>query len=196
MASERCEQKRAAFVAQLQTVPKEALVFVDECGFCLNLHRRYGWAPQSERCWERVPFQKGANRSVVGAFSLPSSDNPNGLWALWQNKKAWNTLTFELFMDEVFSLVPRGSVIVLDNARIHKGEGLRAMAEKAGCYLLYLPPYSPDFNPLELVWSWIKNDVRARAPRTDEQRERDIWAAGHALPPQHAPQWFAHCGLY
>jgi transposase len=177
-------------------VPVEKLVFLDECGFSLNLHRRYGWARKGQRCVEAVPFDKGANRSVVGAFSLPSEANPSGLWALWQNKKAWTALTFQLFVEEaVLSQVPAGSVLVLDNARIHGRDTLRERVEKAGCSLLFLPPYSPDLNPIEMVWSWIKNCVRGLAPRTDEQREKDIHTAQHALPPEHASKWFAHCGL-
>lgn len=62
----------------------ERLVFLDECGFALNLHRLYGWTVGGGRCEEGVPFNKGVNRSVAGAFSLPTAANPSGLWALWQ----------------------------------------------------------------------------------------------------------------
>ena len=65
--------KRAAFRQQVEVLPVEKLVFLDECGFSLNLHRLYGWTIGGKRCTERVPFNKGANRSVVGAFSLPSA---------------------------------------------------------------------------------------------------------------------------
>ena len=65
-------------------------MFLDECGFSLNLHRLYGWAPRGERCYEVVPFNKGKNRSVLGAYSWPGEENPTGLWALWQRLGAWN----------------------------------------------------------------------------------------------------------
>lgn len=172
-------------------------MFLDECGFSLNLHRFYGWVLGGGRCVEEVPFCKGRNRSVVGAYSLPSPENPTGLWALWQKIGAWNGFLFEAFLEEaVLPRVPKGSVLVLDNARIHHGKGLVEMVEKAGCWLLYLPPYSPDYNPIELVWSWLKDRVRDLAPRDDEQRVALIKQAQRALPPQAATKWFQHCGLY
>lgn len=174
----------------------EKLVFLDECSFSLNLHRLYGWASVGTRCVEEVPFVRGKNLSLVGAFSLPGQDNPSGLRALWHVEGAWKAWSFELFLEEM--VLPRldaGSVLVLDNARIHQGEELRAKVEAAGCSLLYLPPYSPDFNPIELLWSWLKNAVRATAPRTEPDRIRAIREAQDQLPPQHAAAWFKHCGL-
>ncbi len=173
------------------------LVFLDECGFSLNLHRFYGWCVGGGRLEESVPFNKGQNRSVVGAFSLPSASNPTGLWALWQKLGAWTGVLFELFvLEDVLPHLPEGSVLVLDNARIHHGQSLKDAVEAAGHSLLYLPPYSPDFNPIELVWSWIKGKVRELAPRTDEQRAKDIRHAQSLLPPQAANGWFQKCGLY
>lgn len=148
------------------------------------------------RLEEAVPFNKGHNLSVVGAYSLPGEENPTGLWALWQKTGAWTGFLFEMFLQEaVLPFVPQGSVLVLDNARIHHGPGLQTMVEAAGHSLLYLPAYSPDFNPIELVWSWIKAKVRALAPRTDEQRLKDIRHAQALLPPLAANKWFQKSGL-
>lgn len=171
-------------------------MFLDECGFALNLHRLYGWTIGGGRCYQRVPFNKGQNRSVVGAFSLPSPNNPTGMWALWQKVGAWTALLFEAFVEEaVLPQVPTGSVLVLDNARIHYSPTLKEKVEEAGCSLLFLPPYSPDFSPIEHAWSWIKHSVRTLAPRDDQTRKRDIYRAAHALPPQAASAWFRNCGL-
>lgn len=180
----------------LQNTPLEHLVFLDECGFALNLHRFYGWGERGKRLVEEVPFNKGVNRSVLGAYSLPTPDNPTGLWALWQKLGAWTGVLFEAFLEEaVLPFVPKGSVLVLDNARIHYNPVMQAKVQAAGCSLLYLPPYSPDFNPIELVWSWIKDKVRELAPRTDEQRIADIKTARHALPPEAAQGWLEKAGL-
>ncbi len=139
---------------------------------------------------------RGKNLSVVGAFSLPGPDNLSGLRALWHIEGAWKAWSFELFLKEmVLPYLPEGSVLVLDNARIHKGHELRTLVEAAGCSLLYLPPYSPDFNPIELLWSWLKNAVRASAPRTNWERIRAVRDAERQLPVQHAKAWFKHCGL-
>jgi len=200
--------KRAAFRAQIACLPLEKLVFLDECGFSLNLHRLYGWVVGGGRCYEAVPFNKGGNRSVLGAFSLPSqgnpsdnpsdnpSGNPSGMWALWQKLGAWNALLFEAFVEEaLLPVLPKGSVLVLDNARIHQGQSLREKVEAAGCSLLFLPPYSPDFNPIELAWSWIKHCVRTLAPRDDLARQSAIECAHRALPPDAARHWFRKSGL-
>lgn len=81
--------KRACFRAQIAGIAVERLVFLDECGFALNLHRFYGGAPKGERCFESVPFNKGQNRSVLGAYGWPCAQNPSGLWALEQCLGAW-----------------------------------------------------------------------------------------------------------
>lgn len=200
IASERCELKRAAFRcairSAIEALSPQRLVFLDECGFSLNLHRLYGWAIGGERCIETVPFNKGINRSVLGAYSLPGQDNPTGLWALWQKLGAWNRECFEAFLtDGLLPRLPPKCVLVLDNARIHHGVKIKEAVEKAGHTLLYLPPYSPDYNPIELVWSWLKNMVRNLSPRTDLERESAIELAGKQIPPLNAAGWFEKCFL-
>lgn len=175
-------------------MPVEKLVFLDECGFSLNLHRLYGWTVGGGRCLEAVPFNKGINRSVLGALSLPTPDCPTGMRAIWQKLGAWTRETFEAFLqDGLLPLLEPGSVLVLDNARIHHGGHIAQYVEKAGCSLLYLPPYSPDFNPIEMAWSWIKNKVRVLAPRNDIDREQAIHQAALSIPTQAATAWFKHC---
>ncbi len=178
-------------------MPVEKLVFLDECGFSLNLHRFYGWSLKNERCVEAVPFQRGQNRSVLGAFSLAEAEAcRNGMRALFQKLGAIKREDFEGFLrDQLLPVLEVGSVLVLDNARIHHGGQIAQIVEAAGCWLLYLPPYSPDFSPIELAWSWIKTQVRAAAPRSDEDRQKMIAAAATALPASAARGWFRKCGL-
>lgn len=170
-------------------------MFLDECGVSLNLYRRYGWGARG-RLEEAVPFNKGINCSVLGAFSLPTPACPTGMQALWHKSGAWTRETFEAFLQD--GLLPRlepGRVLVLDNARIHHGGQIEKIVQEAGCSLLYLPPYSPDLNPIELVWSWIKGRVRTLGPRDDGERELAIDNSAKQLPPQAAYQWFKHCHL-
>lgn len=174
----------------------EKLVFIDECGFALDLHRKYGWSIGGERCYEAVPVNTGKNRSVLGAYSLPSTANPTGLWTLWQKLGSWKRENFEAFLgDGLLPLLPEGSVLVLDNASIHKGETIQKLVAEAGCHLLYLPPYSPDFSPIEPVWSWLKHQVRSIKPATDSEREQAIFAAQQHLPATAAQGWFKYSGL-
>lgn len=188
--------KRAAFRVQLAGVPLEKLVFLDECGFALNLYRLYGWAPKGERCVAQVPFNKGKNRSVLGAYGFPRPENPTGLWAIAQRLGAWTGETFEEFVGHsLLPQLPAGSVLVMDNARIHHRQTLQELVAAAGCRILYLPPYSPDLNPIELLWSWLKDNVRHRAPRTDELRQAAIENAANLVPADAATGWFQKCRI-
>ncbi len=172
-------------------------MFLDECVLALNLYSFYGWGVGGGRLEEAVPFNEGQNLSLVGAYSLPSPENPTGLWALWQKKGAWTGVLFELFLQGAgLPFLPEGSVLVLDNARIHHGATLKEIVEEAGHSLLYLPAYSPDFNPIKLVWSWLKTKVRALAPRTEEQRLKDMRLAQTLLPPHAAKNWFSNPAYY
>ena len=188
--------KRAAYRVQVAEVAPDKLVFLDECSVGLNLFRLYGWVMGGGRCTEDVPFTRGTHLSLLGAFSLPGSGSANGLRVLWHKSGAWNRASFEAFLqDGLLPLLEPGSVLVLDNARFHHGPSITALVEAAGCSLLYLPPDSPDLNPIELVWSWIKNLIRTLAPRDEEQRLQSV-ALGHSLlPPTAAPKWFKHCGI-
>jgi transposase len=94
-------------------------------------------------------------------------------------------------------LCPRlqpGQVVVMDNLPAHKVEGVRRLLEAVGAELLYLPPYSPDFNPIEQAWSKIKQQLRSAKARTVETLESAIEDALAAVTQHHAAAWFAHCG--
>jgi len=165
-------------------------VFLDEAGFSLALYSAYGWSKRGQRLVEAVPFCRGVNLSVLGAL------DKEGLLCTTEKEGAMKREDIETFLEH--DLLPRllpGAVLVLDNARIHHGGRIEAIVSAAGCSLLYLPPYSPDFNPIELAWSWIKAFVRRRCPRSPEARRAAIEEAVSALPSAFAPNWFNKCRL-
>jgi transposase len=154
------------------------------------LYRCYGWCERGKRLIEAVPFCRGTNLSVLGAFDR------EGMIATKTKEGAMKRVDFEAFLEQ--DLLPRllpGSVLVLDNARIHHGGRVEEMVSLAGCSVLYLPPYSPDFNPIELAWGWIKGKVRQWCPRDREARLTAVDKAIAALPDVFAPAWFRKCGL-
>lgn len=103
---------------------------------------------------------------------------------------------FENFLSQdLLPLLAPESVLVLDNARIHHGGKIAELVAAANCSLLYLPPYSPDFNPIEMAWSWIKNKVRCACPREDTARLEAIEAASEEIPTHFPFQWFGKCGI-
>ena len=165
------------------------LVFLDESGFSLALHRLYGWGPSKERLVEAVPSCRGVNLSVLGAFDR------EGMITITSKLGAMKRVDLETFLCE--ELLPRllpGSVLVLDNARIHHGGEIESLVSAAGCSLLYLPPYSPDLSPIELAWGWVKHFVRGRRPREEASRAAAVKEAVASLPAEFAPGWFAKCG--
>jgi transposase len=102
----------------------------------------------------------------------------------------------EAFLKEgVLPWLLPGSVIVLDNARIHHGGRIEQIVTDAGCSVLYLPPYSPDFSPIEPAWGWVKNRVRQRCPREAKSRVVAVEESLQALPATFAPKWFRNCGI-
>jgi hypothetical protein len=139
IALERCDVKRATFRLQLAQIAPHKLVFLDECGFGSSLYRLYGWVMGGGRCWEEVPWTKGHNLSLLGAFSLPSCGCANGLLLLWHKTGAWNRACFEAFLqDGLLPLLAPGSVLVLENARFHHGPRITDLVEAAGCSLALL----------------------------------------------------------
>ncbi len=190
IAKERDQKKRQAFQKEIETIDPKDLVFIDESGFSLSLYQHYGWAPETERLIEAVPFNRGKNLSVVGALGI------EGMLSFRHKPGAMKRADIEAFLtqDVLPGLLP-GSVIVLDNAKIHKGGKIQQIVEKAGCWLLYLPPYSPDFSPIEPAWGWIKNRVRQRCPIDEQSRVAAVEESVQAVPPQFAPNWFRNCGI-
>lgn len=150
----------------------------------------YGWSACGERLEEAIPFQRGKNFSVLGALDL------QGMVATLQKEGSIKRVDLEGFLKE--DLLPQlepGAVLILDNARSHHGGEIAQIVEAAGCSLLYLPPYSPDFNPIELAWAWIKRLVRQLAPREVASRLAAIQSAIESLPPEFGESWFRKAGV-
>ncbi len=189
-AKERDPEKRKEFLERRAQLSPSQLVFLDESGFHLAMTSLYGWSEKGERLTEAVPFQKGKNFSVLGAFSL------EGMVATLQKEGSVKRDDLEGFLKEsLLPKLPTGSVLVLDNARSHHGGRLSELVSEAGCSLLYLPPYSPDFNPIELAWGWIKGRVRRIAPRDGVSRLLAIGSALEALPQEFSATWFRKAGV-
>jgi transposase len=190
IAKERDQQKRQSFQKALAAIDPKDLVFIDESGFSLSLYQHYGWAARKKRLFESVPFNRGRNLSVIGALDI------EGMLCTRNKQGAMKREDVEAFLSEAVmpGLLP-GSVIVLDNARIHHGGRIEQIVTDAGCSVFYLPPYSPDFSPIEPAWGWVKNRVRQRCPRDDKSRVAAVEESVQALPAAFAPNWFRNCGI-
>ena len=136
-------------------------MFVDETSTTLIHCRRYGRAPQGRRVDQAVPLHGGPNGTLIAALT------PGGLGALLRVNGAVDGAVFTAYLDQVLGPTLRpGEVVVLDNLSVHKVDGLEQVVKKYGARLRYLPPYSSDFNPMELAFSKLKTWLRKAQART------------------------------
>ncbi len=164
-------------------------MFLDESGFSLALSVLYGWGKKGEPLVEAVPARRGKNLSVLGAFDI------EGMLATTSKPGAMKRLDFERFLHtDLLPLLLPGSVLVLDNASIHKGGRIEHLVATAGCRVLYLPPYSPDLNPIEKCWSKIKTHLRKAKARTRAELEKALQEALLLITKEDALGWFKSCG--
>jgi len=181
--------KRAAWWDAVAAHVPEDLVFVDESGANIKMARAYARAPRGARAIGRVPRNHGTPTSLVAALT------PDGLTAMATRLGAFNSASFAVYVRDVLCPALRpGQVVVLDNLSAHKTPAVRDAIAAAGCTALFLPPYSPDFAPIELAWAHVKATLRAAAARTQDALEAAIAAAWQRVTPDHAHAYFRHCG--
>ena len=156
-------EQRAQWHGQLSAVPGTRLLFVDESGANTKMARRGGRTAIGQRLVCHIPFGRYETQTLIAAVRL------DGVRAPWVFSGAMNGEMFLAWVRQglVPTLQPEDWVI-MDNLATHKVVGVREAIEAVGAHLLYLPPYSPDFNPIENMWSKIKQRLRSLAPRTAE----------------------------
>jgi transposase len=182
------ERREDWFEGQLDLDP-ERLVFIDETWASTNMARRYGRAPRGERLRVSVPHGHWKTTTFVAGLRL------TGMVAPMVLDGPINGRAFQAYVDQV--LVPElkpGDVVVLDNLGSHKAAGVRTAIEAVGARLLYLPPYSPDFNPIENAFAKLKALLRKAAERTVEGLWSKIGDLLPAFTPNECANYFAAAG--
>ena len=162
---------------------------MDETAVNTAMTRRYGRAPRGERVHDSAPRNYGAHTSVIGAMGL------RGLVATLAVEGAVDTLCFDAYAEQ--ELAPRlrpGDVVVLDNLTAHRASRIEEVAQKRGAQVLWLAPYSPDFNPIEQCWSKIKTFLRGVKARTAEALDEALARAIGLITKADIRGWFKHCG--
>lgn len=167
----------------------EQLVCVDESGANITLTPRYGRAPRGARCIGQVPRNWGQNTTLMAAMTLA------GVQTAVVIEGAMDRPVFERFVKHF--LVPQlraGQVVIWDNLSVHKSLAAEGLVEAAGCRVLPLPPYSPDFNPIEQLFSKLKAHLRQANQRSVEGLGDAIGAGLDLITAADARGWFQHCG--
>lgn len=149
---ERIEEKRTEFHRHISTLDPTTLVFIDEAGVDNRLFREYARAPKGQKVYENVPGKKRERVSMIAGLMNRK------LIAPFTFKGGCNADVVNIWLETILlPVLPQGTTIIMDNAAFHKSAQTRDLIEKAGCYLLFLPTYSPDLNPIEHWWHKIKS---------------------------------------
>lgn len=162
------------------------MVFLDEMGCKTNLHRSMGWAPVGETP-VLIASRYGTHLTMVGAIAM------NGMRAASIFEGSFDGPAFVTWLDEELgpTLSP-GEVVVMDGPNLHRVDGVEQTLEKYGARVLYLPPYSPEFNPIEMCWSWMKALIRKRIPRVVARLRLAMIEARDAVTPELCRAWIRH----
>lgn len=157
-------EKRAQWHEQLAADPPARLVFVDESGANTQMTRRGGRALAHQRLVAHIPHGHYETSTLVAAVRL------SGPCAPWLFEGAMDGEMFLAWVRQGLApALQKDDLVIMDNLATHKVQGVREAIEAAGARLRYLPPYSPDFNPIENMWSKIKQSLRSLAPRSREE---------------------------
>lgn len=182
------KQARAAFLEGQADLDPDKLVFVDETGTNIGMARTHAWALEGERAYDHVPSRPpnvttiGAirRRGVIGAMTLDGAADGEAVL---------------VYVREM--LVPaleKGDIVIIDNASIHKVAGVEEAIEAAGARVLFLPPYSPEFNAIEEAWSKFKSILKSLGARTREALDVAIAFALSQITPSDCRGWIRHAG--
>lgn len=180
---------REVWLDKFAGVAIDRLVFLDEFGAATNMTRPHALAPVGERAVCKVPHGHWKMISTIAAMGT------GGMVAAASFDGATDTEIFLMFLrDELVPQLRSGQVVVLDNLPAHKSPSVDRLVEAAGCSVLRLPPYSPDFNPIEMAISKMKRLLRSRAERTVSGLFDGIDEVLRRVTPDDAVAFITHCG--
>ena len=167
----------------------ERLHFLDEFGAHLGMTRTYGRAAPGKRVVEATPDYSGPHYTVVATISLA------GVVAPWVFEGAMNGNIFATYAQhELAPSLQADDIVVIDNLSAHKSADAQACLEARGVQVVYLPPYSSDYNPIELCWSKVKQALRSAKARTFDALLEALRTALLSVSPEDVKAWFRHCG--
>jgi transposase len=164
-------------------------MFVDEMGCHQAMARSHARAPKGKRVHAKKPNNRGKNQTVLGALTW------EGLVALMTVIGGTTTNVFlEFVRCHLVPLLKPGMKVVMDNLKVHHADEVRRLIEATGAKIIFLPPYSPQYNPIENAWSKFKALLRKRTPRTRDDLIRDIHCTARDISTDDAEGYFHGCG--
>lgn len=181
--------KRKVFLRAIAKVPVKKLVFLDEAGLNCSMTRSHAWVRRGTEFEERVPMNWGKNLTLIGAIRITGWVTLSTMFATSNRERFVRWVRARLLPK-----LRRGDVIVLDNATAHHDPRVVPECAARGVRVVYLPPYSPDLNPIEPGWALQKQHVRKYAPRDPHTLRRVARRARYRVTRRHCRNWFGHAG--
>jgi transposase len=180
--------REAWFEGQLDLDPTK-LVFIDETSISTSMARRFGWAPRGERCRASVPFGHWKSTTLVAGLRVDRIDAPMTI------NGALDGDAFRAYVEQGLApTLSAGDIVVMDNVALHKVVGVGKAIAAKGASALYLPAYSPDFDPIEKFFSKFKSILQRIAPRTPDALNAAVAEALRSVTPDECRNYFAACG--
>ena len=182
------QNQRIEYWKKIRDVAPKDLIFLDEMGVLLGIMRSRARSKKGERSYDIKPFYRGSRVTVIGAITNKK------VIAMKTMKQSMNGEEFKKFVQE--ELVPKlwkGAVLVMDNLKAHKVEGVEKMIEAVGARVVYLSPYSPEFNPIEHLWWELKAWLRRFVPRSVQIVEKLLELGVKLCSSKQIENYFAHC---
>ena len=182
-------QRRAEWIVRQAGLDPEKLLFLDEFGAKTNFTRTHGRSLEGTRLVAKVPYGHWKSTTFVGALGL------RGWVAPLVIDGALNGELFRAYVEQQLApQLSKGDILILDNLACHKVAGVRAALQRVGADVLYLPPYSPDFNPIEQAFSKLKRLLSSAAARTVDALWHACGAELAKFHPGEFQNYLAHCG--
>ena len=183
------QASRRVWRHRIGQISKERLVFLDESGAKTNMKRLYGWSERGERLVDSVPNGHWNTTTMISAIRL------SGVATAMVTEGPTDALVFRGFTQHfLLPVLQPGDIVVMDNLASHKVKGIVEMVESVDAQVWYLPPYSPDLNPIEQMWSKVKSKLRSFARRTTSTLHKAIGKALKQVDALECVNYFAHCG--
>jgi len=180
--------REAWFQGQLDLDPRK-LVFIDETSISTSMARRFGWAPRGERCRAPIPFGHWKTTTFVAGLRVDRIDAPMMI------DGALDGEAFRAYVEQFLApTLSTGDTVVMDNVPLHKVAGVGEAIAARGANVLYLPAYSPDFNPIEKFFSQFKSILQRIAARTADALEAAVAEALQTVTPDECRNYFAASG--
>jgi transposase len=178
-------KRREGFLERIHAIPPERLIYLDESGVTTSMTRLYGRCLGGRRIHEATPGGQWKILTILSAMST------RGLIATMTIEEPTDGDIFLAYIEHV--LCPKlqaGDVVVMDNLSSHKAQQVRTWIEKQGAELMYLPPYSPDLNPIEKAWAKLKQLLRSTKARTQQALDQAIAELLPRITAEDAQAWF------